>query len=217
MAEPITEFQHCIARPVQGTSPLNPLTDEHFLQIRMAVEARRPVAAAVRTARFSANSTLVIGVLGVPVALFSPSWISIAMVVGICTIGMIERSGVRRLRQGQPSAATFLGRNQLAFLGLIVAYCIIQMMTFSGSGASEALISKDTRSALAQLPGQDITGQIDTWAPLAAYGFYGLVILLSVCFQGGLALYYFTRRRHLLLIEGSTPTWIRRVFTEVGV
>ena len=165
MAEPITELPDCIARPVQGPSPMNPLTDEHFLQIRMAVKARRPVAAAAKTARFSANSTLAIGLLGIPVLLFSPSLIGFLMVTGICTIGVIERSGARRLRLGQPSAAAFLGRNQLAFLGLIVAYCIFQMVTFSGTEASAALMSKETRSALAQLPGQDIVGQMGRLGP----------------------------------------------------
>ena len=38
---------------------------------------------------------------------------------------------------------------------------------------------------------------------------YGSVIALSVIFQGGNALYYFTRRKHVEAYVAETPAWIR--------
>ncbi len=53
-------------------------------------------------------------------------------------------------------------------------------------------------------------------APLVIYGFYGLVIVLSAAFQGGLAAYYFTRRRPLEAFNLQTPDWVRQVLAEAN-
>ena len=45
----------------------------------------------------------------------------------------------------------------------------------------------------------------------SSYAFYGGVIALSVLFQGGNALYYFTRRRHVEDFIAETPEWVRDV------
>jgi hypothetical protein len=41
------------------------------------------------------------------------------------------------------------------------------------------------------------------------------VILLSAGFQGGLAVYYFTRKKHLEALQRSTPAWVQRLFAEL--
>ncbi len=199
----------CIATP----APACPLSEEDFRLLRRAAAARRPVRKVAGTARFSAVTTLVIGVAGIPFLIFSPSGIALLMVVGICAIGVIEFVGYRRIRRGTPSAATLLGRNQLAFMALIVGYCIFQMATVARQPLA-AFSSPELQSSLSQLdPG--LMQQIEHWAPIAGYGFYGLVLVLSVLFQGGLALYYFSRRRHLETLENSTPASVRRVFAEL--
>ena len=73
--------------------------------------------------------------------------------------------------------------------------------------------------ALEQMPemADAIDKQIEHWAPIVVYGLYSLVILASVVGQGGLALYYFTRRRHIEAFNRQTPAWIRRLFTEMQV
>ena len=64
--------------------------------------------------------------------------------------------------------------------------------------------------------------QISTrpWAPRAAFealyqqivvAVYGGVIVLSALFQGGTALYYFSRRRHVEDFIAETPAWVRDV------
>jgi hypothetical protein len=195
------------------------LTEEDFALLRRALACRQPVRKAARTARFSAFTTLVIGVAGIPLALLAPSWLGTVMVVGICTIGVVEYAGARQMQRGQVSAATLLGANQLMFLGLIAAYCVIQMLTFSTAAAESSLLPADVQSQLSQLQGggQDLVHQFRVWAPLATYGFYALVIFLSLCFQGGLAVYYFTRQHHLRAVAAATPAWVQRLFCELGV
>jgi len=201
------------ARRISTPAPVSPLSEDDFQLLRRAAAARRPIRRIAGTARFSAVTTLLIGVGGIPLLVFWPSGTALLTVVGICTIGLIEFIGYRRIRRGVPSAATLLGRNQLAFMALIVAYCIFQAATFARQPTG-VFGSSDLQSSLSQLdPG--MAHEAQRWTPIVGYGFYGLVAFLSVCFQGGLALYYFSRRQSLETLENSTPAWVRRVFAEL--
>lgn len=207
------------ARPLPAGQTPSPLTEAHFKLLRQAVAARKPVHNAARTARGSATTILVIGVASIPIAVLYPSWLGTAVVAGICTVGVIEYIGAQRMRRGDPAAAVFLGRNQLAFLAVIVAYCLIQMLTYSPAQTRSALDSAELQPAFEQMPElrQQLDGMIQSFAPIATYGFYSLVIVISIAAQGGLAVYYFTRRRHLEALQHSTPPWIRRLFDELKV
>jgi hypothetical protein len=213
------EPQPAPARPAGESGRQSPLTEDDYAAVRRALAGRRPVRNAARTARSSAVTILVIGAAGIPIALIWPSWLGVLMVAAICAIGIIEYVGFRRMQRGDIAAASFLGRNQLVFLGLIVAYCLIQMVGFSTAASRGELLSTDMRSELSQLQGTDLEldSELRTWAPLFTYGFYSLIIVLSVCFQGGLAVYYFTRKRHLQAVAAATPAWIQRLFSELGV
>jgi hypothetical protein len=205
------------ARPVSPDDALGPLSEAHYALLRRTLAARRPIRNAARTAHSSAVTILVIGVAGIPVVLLSPGWIGVVMVIGICTIGVLEFKGAQQMRAAVPTAAVFLARNQLAFLALITAYCIYQMATFDLATATG--ITPELQSQFAQVPGleRDLTRELNQWGPLLTYGFYSLVIVASIAAQGGLALYYFTRRKHLAVHQQATPAWIRRLFTELGV
>jgi hypothetical protein len=209
-----------LARPAGADRPdAAPLSEADFAVLRQALAARRPARRAARTAHASAVTTLVIGAIGLPLVVIWPSWVGALAVAAIFAIGSIEYVGAGRMRKGLPAAATLLGRNQLAFLTLIVAYCISQMVSFARLESRGGLLSPDVRAELAQLPGleHDLEQQLRAWAPIATYGSYSLIILLSFCFQGGLALYYFTRKRRLEAVQRGTPAWIQRLFDELDV
>ena len=54
----------------------------------------------------------------------------------------------------------------------------------------------------------DILGPIDELHKPLILGVYGLIIVLSLIFQGGTACYYFTRKRHLQAYLDQTPDWV---------
>jgi len=195
--------------PAEPTAT-SPLSEADFAAIRQAVLDRQAVRRACHTARSSAITTFVIGLLAAPFVVLWPSAIGAFAVVGICTIGVLEFLGYRRLQKADPGAARALAINQLAFLGVITLYCVGQMV-----GGGEAVLSPETQSLLAASP--EMKHMADQFAPLIQYGFYGLVIFLSLLFQGGMALYYHTRRRHIVAFNRKTPAWIRRLFLETGV
>ena len=91
-------------------------------------------------------------------------------------------------------------------------------MTAARGGGGLLAVSPEFQAQLAQLQGagQDLQRQLDFWTPIITYGVYGLVILVSVAAQGGLALYYYTRRRHLADFADFTPPWIQRLIAELA-
>lgn len=200
------------ARPATNT-PLSPLNEAHYHLWREVVAARRPAQRAARVAHASAVTILLIGAAGIVVGVAYPSVWGSLVVAGICTVGVVEYVGARRLRRAEPSAAILLGVNQLAFLGLITLYCIVRLASFSPVAAQAALGMSSLQTSLNQLPDvqADLQRQWDAWVPVIAYGFYSLIIALSLAYQGGLAVYYFTRRKYLLAFRRDTPAWIERL------
>ena len=196
------------------SSQPGPLAESDYVLIRQAAGRRKAIRNASRTAATSATITLSLGVLALLTLPLWPSWQAALIAVGLCVIGAVEYLGRRRLRQGDPAAAGILGKNQIAFLCLIIVYCVYNMATFSTEKARAEALSPEVRAQLKALPGID--EMIERWAPLVTYGFYGLVIGLSVACQGGMALYYFSRRRHVLGYNSQTPQWVRRVLAESG-
>jgi hypothetical protein len=181
--------------------------------IFQTVVAYKGIRSAAKTARTSAVITLTIGAVSGLCVLFGPSWQGAFVTAGLCGIGAMEYWGHRRIGRADADAAAVLGWNQVTFLAMIVLYCVAQMALFTPESIKVAAISPEARSQLHSLPGMEksIDKQIERFAPLVMYGFYGLVIVLSTLSQGGLALYYFTRRKRIERFHGSTPGWARRV------
>jgi len=140
-----------------------------------------------------------------------PSLTGFFVVAGISFVGVMEYIGSGRMWRGERSAPGFLARNQLLFVLVIIAYCVYQMATFSPDAMYS---SPETREMLAQAAG-DLQQAIEAALPLFYYAVYGLVMLLSAVCQGGLALYYVTRRRYVDLFNRETPAWIVRIMAEV--
>jgi hypothetical protein len=218
----IDEAAARIARPAAGGSspaaapPASPLDESQFALVQEAARIYKPIKRTAWIALGSSIVTLLIGAVAVPVTLFWPSFPGVLITVGLCVIGVVEFLGYRKLVQADPSAARFLATNQLAFLGLIVVYCLIQMLSFSPEEMKAAALSPETRAQLAAMPemARAIDSDIEQWGPLVTYGFYSLVIVLSVFFQGGLAYYYFTRRKFLEAFLRQVPPWVRRLLVE---
>ena len=204
-----------VGPPPAAPPGASPLDESQFALVQEAAQNYKPIKKAARIALGSAVTTLIIGACAVPFTLVWPSFAGALVTVGLCVIGVVEFLGYRKMMRADPSAARHLAANQLAFLGLIVLYCAIQMLTFSTEDVKAVALSPEFRAQLDAMPdlARGIDRDIEQWAPLATYGFYSLVIVLSVFFQGGLALYYFTRRKSLEAFQRQPP-WVRRVLAE---
>jgi hypothetical protein len=131
------------------------------------------------------------------------------MCVAIGAVGIFEWLGYQQLKRAEPAGAAYLGRNQLLFLGIITAYCLWQCISFSPDEIRAALTQGGAGMAYADL-GISVDDLV-TMLPLFIYAFYALIVVLSVFFQGGLALYYFTRKKPIERYLSRYPDWARNV------
>src|SRR5262245_47276944 len=185
----VTTASNSTAAPQSG----GPLTEEHRYQLAAATNRLVPVRKAARIASTNAWITGIIAALSWPFAMFSV--VGFLVAVGLTVVAYNEFSGRRRLLEFDPSAATSLARNQLGFLALIVVYCVWSIYSnlaggnqlLKDIGANPDLKDLGIDSNLAASGGQLVA--------LLIVGFYGLVIFLSVIFQGGMAYYYASRRK----------------------
>ena len=195
--------------------PESPLNESHFLMIRRARAAQGVVRKASRVAAWDAGITLTIGLAGILFStLVSWSWLGIFITAGISGVGVAGLAGWDRMQDGNPSAATLLGFNQIVLMGLIVIYCVIQMATFS---PAELTASAGSLKGFGDFGSLGIDSALTDAGPALVRGFYGLIILLTVCGQGGMAFYYFSRRRRLEEFRSDAPDWVRRLFRELNI
>ena len=179
-----------------------PLTPEHHQELALAQQRGVKIRKTARMANFNGWTTGIIAVSSALFTLFSFSMVSLLLTAGLATIAFNEFRGRDRLQSFDPTAATMLGWNQLGLLAMIALYC--GWMLFSSLNDPNA-ISPEVRQAL------DSVGGLDELVRSITFAFYGLVIALSVVFQGSVAWYYFSRRKYLEAYVRETPEWVRRV------
>jgi hypothetical protein len=202
-------------RDVVPASPLagalladNPLSVAHRRELSAARDRAKTIRKAARVAGFNGWTTAAAAAFSAMFLLFDRSPAAIAITLGLSIVAYNEFRGRKRLLNFDPSAATMLGWNQLGLLAAIVIYCLWMLSGTSAEavGAFSTQMDSATRKEMLNMVG-DLEGLYKT----ASLALYGGVIVLSVLFQGGNALYYFTRRRHVEDFIAETPQWVRDV------
>ncbi|MFO0790919.1 MAG: hypothetical protein U0805_15785 [Pirellulales bacterium] len=185
----------------------NPLSAEHRRELALARDRARVIRKTARVASFNGWTTAIIAALSTPFSL--TSLVGLAVTAGIALVAFNEFRGRKRLLNFEPSGPTLLGWNQVGFLAMITVYCL--WMMYTGVQGSSAAVEE------IKAVGGDLDAVFASSGGLAAFYkqfvviFYGAVIGLSVLFQGGTALYYFSRRRHVEEYVAETPEWVRDV------
>lgn len=186
-------------RPSPPPPPFpSPLTEEDFLLIRQAGYRRGAVRKVTAVAQWSAVCILLVAVPALVVTLLSPSWVTPLMLI-VTAVGVVEYIGHRKLVAGEASACRMLAINQLVLLAAILIYCA-------------GMIATADKSEVISMLGEESRGL----ARSLGYAIYGSVAVVSIAFQGGLALYYFRRRKVVEAYNQAVPEWIQRVFREIA-
>jgi hypothetical protein len=197
-AVPLSRFEERLA--------LDPLTVEHRRELLAARDRSTSIRKAARVAAFNGWTTALIAALSAPFSLFSP--VGLALTAGIAIVAFNEFRGRKRLLNFEPSAARLLGWNQIGLLAMITAYCL-WMLYASFNESSELSAQLQSYAELDAALGT--TGGFENLYKQIVLYFYGGVIALSALFQGGTALYYFSRRRLVEEYVAETPEWVRDV------
>jgi hypothetical protein len=197
------------ASPLAGTLLAdNPLSVTHRRELAAARDRAKTIRKAARVAGFNGWTTAAAAAFSAMFLVFDRSPAAIAITLGLSIITYNEFRGRKRLLNFDPSAATMLGWNQLGLLAMIIIYCL-WMLSGSSAEAASALSAQMNSASEREL--LSMAGDLEGLYKTATLAMYGGAIVLSVIFQGGNALYYFTRRRHVEDFIAETPQWVRDV------
>ena len=192
-----------IASPPSSAPASSPLSEAHLRELAGANETLRKIRRVVSIARFDGWTVAVFAGLTALFGLTNPVALVVAFVMAC--IGVIELRGAQRLERLDPRAARTLGLNQLALGALLILYALGQIHAeLTGPGVYDTLAAGDPHLARMLKPVKELTHTVT----LAAYASLVLVALVA---QGGLARYYFTRRKLIDAYLLNTPSWITAV------
>lgn len=190
-----------IAAPV--TNPLTPAWRE---ELTLANGRAKAIRKASGVAAFNGWMTGFFAACSAPFSLFSiPGFLVTA---GLAFVAYNEFQGRKRLLRFDPTSPARLGWNQIGFLLLIIVYCLWMIwsgLTSPGPFAAELAAKPELAATLGPLD------QFDELYKFLVVAMYGLMIVLSVVFQGLNALYYFSRRKHVESYVRETPAWVLEV------
>jgi hypothetical protein len=166
-------------------------------ELARAAELGAPLRRAARIAGANGLGYAVFGVLTILLSL--PAGIA-GLLLGGCllAVGVAQQRTAPRLVGGDRGASVALARNELLLLAAITVYAVAQMTLLRTNTAAELEMFGDSA-------GIDVAGLIDTIAGAV----YGSVILISVLYQGGMALYFRRRGPVVERYVREVPGWAR--------
>ena len=208
---------HTAAQTTGSAEQPGPLSAEQQQQIALARKRARKIRRAAGVATFDAWTTGVFAAFTLSYALVSPvlggfSWLALVVGAGMAAVAFNSFRGASRLRCYDVSAPRLLALNQLLFAAIIIAYCVWRVVY-----VLFVMDLNEKYPELAQLQADPtvagVYGDIEELTRIVVPLAYGAVILGSILAQGGLALYYLTRARHVREFRRQTPQWITDLLT----
>lgn len=172
-------------------------------QLQSIANARRQarkISRAAGVAAFNGWTMVLFAAVSIISGLFGLP--ALVLGVGLSVIAVVELKGSKRLRVFDLAAPRWLALNQIglaAIVSLYAAWGIAQALI--GPGPYDEHIAAGGKLAETLAP-------IDRLTRLVSVGFYAALIVGSIIAQGCTAVYYLTRRRHVLAFLRSTPEWI---------
>jgi len=176
------------------------MSEEHLRQLAWARQVGRKVNRAVRVARFDAWTIAIFAVLTFLFGITDPPSAALGLVMGV--VAFVEFRGCARLRALDPRAARILGINQLVLAAALIAYALWRLhVEMSGPGPFAEYKTVDPAVADMLKPYEGLVLQVTKLVYLG-------IIAIALGAQGGMAVYYFTRRKHIDAYRAQVPSWI---------
>jgi hypothetical protein len=188
------------AAPVLPTSSPH-LSPENLQQLQVARLAMRKVRRAASMAAFDGWTVGSFGALTFLLGL--PDLSSILLGLGMVAIAFVEIRGGNRLKRLDASAARMLAWNQVVLGTLLLIYSLWRIFAVmrAPSGYGEALAGSDPQL-------QEMLAPVEGLTRVVMMTVYAALIAIAIFGQGSMALYYYSRRKHVESYLTHTPPWI---------
>jgi hypothetical protein len=132
-------------------------------------------------------SVVVLAILGSLASLLLGDLVGVCIGFLVLAAGIMELRGRRRLQRRDASGMQLMVRAQLFLLSVILVYCVSRL----GSFDAETAMGNLTPEMDASLRELGLTrAQVLAYTRTMFYVVYSVVAIVSLLFQGGLALYY---------------------------
>ena len=183
-----------------GSHPAKgPLTTQQLRKLNQAGIQKKRLTRAIKIASFNGSCTVIFAVIALIGGVFST--LSLVMGLALAALAWNELRGRNFLRQMHPLAPRVLGWNQLAFMGLLIAYSAWNIY-FGLTGPSAYA------AEIAAHPQLDTMFGLTRLEKLITVSVYGTLIVATIICQGGCAWYYFSRSKYLHAYISDTEPWI---------
>lgn len=178
----------------------SPLSGEHLRAFQEARIRAKRIRRCVTVATFDGWSVGVFGALTLLFGMFSVvGWV---LGVGMCAIAYVELSTIEALKRLEPKSVHRLGWNQVALAALLLGYAVWSLYgAWFGPDPFASTIAAAPETAQMLAPYSSIARLIGVAIYIALAG-------VAIFAQGGTALYYFTREKHVRAYLKQTPAWI---------
>jgi hypothetical protein len=195
--------------------PVSPLRDKEDLWFVQAAALYRPLAKGVSTARTSGMFLIISGILGLVAGALSMDMVAVVVGLIVATLGTMERGAANDLAQAKRSAPLRLAINQVILLVLVIGSAWMTVQSVKAEAAQAMTMSEQE---IAELPDavQGMARQMGDTGTDLIFMMFTAVVLMSLLFQGGMALYYFTRRSKVRDFHDELPPWVSDIVTTVA-
>ena len=184
------------AQPTPGLSP------EQLKQIADARLRSKKIRKGVSVALFDGWTVGLFGGLTLLGGMISFSPVALALGAGMIAVAYVELRGAKRMRLLDPQSPRMLAWNQVVLGTLLLAYASYSLWTiYTGRTEMQAEIAKYPELT-------DVVGDMDRLAKLIGLLIYGTLMSVAIFGQGGTALFYLSRRKHIEAYVRETPPWI---------
>jgi hypothetical protein len=187
-----------------------PITPEQMRALAQADERERDFAGARKLALFN-GAGFALCALALALGVWADPWLLLSAIV-FAAFAAVELRGRRGLVAFDPRAATLLCANQCVFCVVVCAYAALQV--YAGlrmENPVDTMFREHPQLSALAAAGLDpgaLSEQIGPLYRMVVVGFYGVVALATLLFQGGSALYYARCKARLEAFVAETPAWV---------
>jgi hypothetical protein len=198
-----------MASPSSLASAAPAISDAQRIEIARGAEREKRFAFARKLASFNGVGVAIFAGVSLLSAVFDVSSLLVAFPLAI--IAFVELNGGQRVARYERNGLVQLACNQAALVALVSIYALVQILN-AQSGASplgEMMAQSGVPAADLGIPelGSELGG-FDELYRTAVTAFYGVVVVATALTQGGCALYYYSRLKHLDRFLAETPRWV---------
>lgn len=185
------------------------ISDAQRVEIGRGAEREKRFAFARKLASFNGVGAGIFALFALLSAVLDPS--SLLLALPLAAIAFVELNGGQRVARYERKGLVQLACNQLALIALVSSYALVQIFSALDGGSPVNEMLAQSGMAPTDLDLSTVSselGDFDAMYRTAVTAFYGVVIAATALVQGGCALYYWSRLKHLERFLAETPRWV---------